>query len=100
MALWFYQAKSNAQKKQIKEEWAKEESKFVLTEKTYSESYTKIDETMGAFHTLGSLVREYGGWEWAPAVKGAKSVFLKASRMGGGNESRLIAGATSLWFYG
>ena len=83
MALWFYQAKNNAQKKQIRDEWAKEEFSFVLTDKTYSESYTKIDETMGEFHTLGSLVREYGGWEWPPAVVGAKLHFLKASRMGG-----------------
>ena len=70
-------------KREVRRKWCKEAFKFVLDEKTHEESYTEIDTLKGEFFTFGSLVKEYGGWQWEPAVVGAKIHWMKAMRMGG-----------------
>ena len=72
-----------AAKREVRRKWAKEEFKYVLSEKSWGESYQSVDETRGEYFTFGSLVRELGGWKWKPAILGAKLHFIRSMRMGG-----------------
>ena len=78
-----FEAVGREAKREVRRKWCKEAFKFVLDEKTHEESYTEIDTLKGEFFTFGSLVKEYGGWQWEPAVVGAKIHWMKAMRMGG-----------------
>ena len=72
--MWTRLPKDNAFKMQSKETktikakaairatWAKEEFEYILEEKTFEESYSRIDTTKGTFYTFGGLVRQLGGW--------------------------------------
>jgi len=83
LASWFHQADGASAKREVRTEWCKEEFKHVLAEKSYAESYSVVNEQLGEYMTLGTLIKSYGGWEWPPAVVGGKLHFLKATRMGG-----------------
>ena len=42
-----------------------------------------MDSSKGTYETFGGVVRSFGGWEWCPAVMGAKQHCLKSAAMGG-----------------
>ena len=75
--------RNNKLKADIRAKWAKEQFSYILESKTHEESYSKVDTTKGDFHTFGGLVIELGGWQWPPAIEGAKLHFIKAMRLGG-----------------
>ena len=62
----------------MRQNWCKEEFKHVIASKHYEESFAVVDETLGTYHTFGSLVVALGGWSWKPAIIGAKLHFIKA----------------------
>ncbi len=79
-----YTAEQTAAKKRIyREGWAKREFKDLKTGKTYTHSYQEVNEELGTYHTLGGVVTEFGGWQWPPAIAGAKHVASKCMMMGG-----------------
>ena len=79
----YSQVKGQAARKQFRSDWAKEHFQYVLAEKTHEQSFRSVDETKGEWMTFGGLVLALGGWEWGPAVDGAKKIALKCARLGG-----------------
>ena len=82
LALDYKKCASAFEKKRFKESWAKLEFKDVLTEKSQSEGYTDVQGSNDEWHTLGSLIRSYGGYKYPPAIVGAKIHAAKAARLG------------------
>ena len=79
-----YQAcESMEDKRRFRAAWAKEFYKDCVLTKSHGESFSQVDTTLGVMMTFGQLVKSYGGWEWAPAVQGAKLHAAKAANMGG-----------------
>ena len=75
--------KGRKAKAECRARWAKTTYSKVIKEKTYTERYQEINETLGEYFTLGGVVKEFGGWTWPPAVQGAKRLAAKAVMMGG-----------------
>ena len=46
-------------------------------------TWKEVDTKLGEYHTLGSLVRSYGGWQWKTAIVAAERHALKCAAMGG-----------------
>ena len=74
---------SRESKKNFREAWAKKEYSQVLDEKRKSTSYVTVDVTRGTYKTLGAVINHLGGWQWGPAIVGAKTLAAKCARLGG-----------------
>ena len=72
LALDYKKCASAFEKKRFKESWAKLEFKDVLTEKSQSEGYTDVQGSNDEWHTLGSLIRSYGGVQVPPSDHGSE----------------------------
>ena len=70
-------------KKDYKETWAKEQYGYCLVEKSHEDSFRKVQVEKGTYMTFGGLVIDLGGWQWPPAVAGAKAIAFKNSKIGG-----------------
>lgn len=73
-----------AEKQKFKLEWAEKllDAK-VEKAKTFNKELVTTQRCKGKMLTFGALVVEYGGWEWPPAVEGAKRTAAKCARLGG-----------------
>ena len=79
-----YHAIQGRQNKQaFRASWAKATFANVLVGKKHQVSYQVVDTTLGEHMTFGSLVQHLGGWQWAPAVAGAKRLAGKCAKLGG-----------------
>ena len=63
--------------------WAKEQFSHVSASKQHVVTWREVDTKLGEYHTLGSLVRSYGGWQWRPAIVAAERHAHKCAAMGG-----------------
>ena len=63
----------------VEKDLSKENQKLVKSTKKTLEKSNKLK---GKWFTLGGLVASYGGWDWEPAVEGAKRTAAKCARLG------------------
>ena len=69
-------------KAKFRREWAARVFADVLQGKEYNSSWREVDRRAGAYLTLGAIVQAYGGWEWPPAIAGAKLTCSKCALFG------------------
>jgi len=74
---------SRAEKQQFREAWAKNTFASMLVGKESSRERNIAEATRGRMLTFGAVVRELGGWEWSPAVRGAVNLVAKCTLLGG-----------------
>ena len=77
-----YNAADRKGKALLRQRWAATQYEDIVKHKQKVEAYSKEEIGEGRWHTLGSLVVKYGGWQWPPAVQGAKTAALQCSLMG------------------
>lgn len=73
---------SRIEKRSFRDQWAVEEFKDLLVEKTHQQHLRQKVEVEQEWYTFGGLVKEFGGWKWKPAIIGAKLHSTKAARLG------------------
>ena len=78
-----YQALAHQEKIEYRKKWAKTVYEKVTERQGYQESFDDVSEQWGTYCTFGTLVQSYGGWEWGPAVHGAKLTAAMCSKMAG-----------------
>ena len=78
-----YKARDPAAKDAARRDWAKETFSHVLATKSFTKDYKEVETREGVYMTFGSLVQSFGGWEWQPAILGAKRHSLKCIQLGG-----------------
>jgi hypothetical protein len=71
------------EKRIYRETWAKKKFESSVQGKRFEQEYQTIDSTLGEYLTFGAVVVKYGGWQWAPAVAGAKKTAAKCTLLGG-----------------
>ena len=69
--------------KAFRESWAKTEYGKVLGRARKTVSYSTVDTTRGMYMTLGAIIQHLGGWQWGPAIVGAKRLAAQCARLGG-----------------
>ena len=75
--------KSHKDKAAHRAKWAKTEFKDRIVGKRWDQEFSQVDETLGSYLSFGSVVQALGGWEWAPAVSGAKRLCGLCAQLGG-----------------
>ena len=70
------------EKKNFRERWAKDKYKEHKRVKEKTESRDIADIQEAEMLTFGALVNKFGGWQWEPAITGAKSHAAKCAAMG------------------
>jgi hypothetical protein len=78
-----YQALTHQEKVEHRKKRAKTVYENVTERHEYTESFDDVSEQWGTYCTFGTLVQSYGGWEWEPAVHGAKLAAAMCSKMAG-----------------
>ena len=64
-------------------DWAKKRFASSIEGKMEVESFRTVDTTKGTYMTFGATVTFYGGWEWPPAIEGAKTAAAQCLAMRG-----------------
>jgi hypothetical protein len=67
----------------MKKNWATRRFAKMQSERTHSETFRTIDEEKGSYMTFGQIVVALGGWEWTPAIQGARNVVSQCIAMQG-----------------
>jgi hypothetical protein len=72
-----------ADKTQFKLDWVTNEYEATRTIRGENTAWGEVDVTLGEYMSYGSVVKDLGGWEWPPAVAGAKRICAKCVKFGG-----------------
>ena len=54
-----------------------------MEQKRKTVSYSTVDTTRGTYMTLGAAIQHLGGWQWGPAIVGAKRLAAQCARLRG-----------------
>ena len=73
---------SMAEKRKFKEKFYADKWENMDESQQYSQRIRNEQEVSSEEYTFGALVVALGGWQWPPAIRGAKTHCLKASRLG------------------
>ena len=73
----------HAAKKAFRQGWAESKYEEVLKTKRYGQDFAYVDETKGEYLSFGAVVTKLGGWEWPPALLGAKNLAARCLRLQG-----------------
>ena len=77
--------KSRQEKADFRKLWAskKYDEATASVGKSKQEGITIQEGVTGEFYSFGALVVKYGGWNWEPAVQGAKNTAFQCQLLGG-----------------
>ena len=63
--------------------WVTNEYEATRTIRGENTAWGEVDVTLGEYMSYGSVVKDLGGWEWHPAVAGAKRICAKCVKLSG-----------------
>lgn len=78
-----YSEMTRDQKRAYREQWAKTSFAHMVKTKTYTKNYQVVDDDWGEYMTLGAAITHYGGYQWQPAIDGAKAMATRCMMLGG-----------------
>ncbi len=82
-ALEYLACSNRAEKAKFRADWAKAEySDYARSGKKETKAWQDIDEEIGEHKTFGAIVQSFGGFEWQPAINGAKRYAATCARLG------------------
>ena len=74
---------SREAKAEFRKAWAKRKYSAAQQGKTWAKSAQTADRDLGEIMAFGAMVVHYGGWQWQPAIEGAKNTAAKCVKLGG-----------------
>ena len=77
-----YRAMDRAAAAAFRVKWAEREYENILMKRTQTTMWRRVDKEKGKYRPLGRLVKEYGGWRCAEAIKGAVCAAQKCLLLG------------------
>jgi hypothetical protein len=79
----YNQIAGREEKRLYRESWAKRKFANMVQGKRFEKEYQTVDTSLGEYIPFGAIVIKYGGWAWAPAIRGAKQTISKCTALGG-----------------